>query len=167
MVAPMSTATIDSAPATGKIAYINIDTLQNNYSYYQQIKSELEGQEKSAENQLMLLQKKFQSRTAELQQKATQMSPKEQESAMMEINKMQQDFQGKQQSLHESLANYNQKMKDKLLAKIEDYLKASNNGKYSYVFSYEPGFMFYKDSALDITADVVKGLNEQFEKEKK
>ena len=159
---------VDSSSTATKIAYINIDTLQNNYKYYQQIKSELNNQEKSAENQLMLLQKKFQNRTAELQQKAPQMSPKEQEGAMMEINKMQQDFQAKQQSLHENLAEYNQKMKDKLLARIEDYLKVyNNNGKYSYVFSYEPGFMFYKDSTLDITAEVVKGLNELFEKEKK
>lgn len=161
------TAVDSSSPAT-RIAFINIDTLQNHYKYYQQIKSDLDNQEKSAENQLMLLQKKFQNRTSELQQKAAQMTPKEQEGAMMEINKMQQDFQAKQQSLHENLAEYNQKMKDKLLAKIEDYLKVyNNNGRYSYVFSYEPGFMFYKDSTLDITAEVVKGLNELFEKEKK
>lgn len=152
----------------GKIAYINIDTLQNNYKYYQQVKSDLEKREKNAQNEIMSLQKKFQSRAAELQQKAANMSPKEQESAMMEINKMQQDFQVKQQSLQEGLADYNQKMKDQLLAKIESYLKDYNNdGRYAYVFSYEPGFMFYKDSTLDITRDVIKGLNETFEKEKK
>lgn len=152
----------------GKIAYINIDTLQNNYTYYKQVKSDLEKKEKSAENEIMSLQKKFQSRAADLQQKAAQMSPKEQESAMMEINKMQQDFQARQQNLHQSLADYNQKMKDELLSKIESFLKEYNNdGRYSYVFSYEPGFMFYKDSTLDITQDVIRGLNASFEKEKK
>ncbi len=166
--AAMADTSAASSSVSARIAYINIDTLQNNYKYYQQIKMELDGKEKSAENQIMLLQKKFQDRTSQLQQKAAQMSQKEQESAMIEINKMQQDFQAKQQSLHEGLAEYNQKMKDQLLAKIEDYLKVYNNdGRYSYIFSYEPGFMFYKDSTLDITADVVKGLNEQFEKEKK
>ena len=102
---------LDTTATTGKIAYINIDTLQNNYKYYQQVKSDLEKKEKSAQNEIVSLQKKFQNRTAELQNKAAQMSPKEQESAMMEINKMQQDFQHKQQSLQEGLADYNQKMK--------------------------------------------------------
>lgn len=154
--------------AIGKIAYIDVDSLQNNCKYYEQIKADLEKKEKNAEAEIVSLQKKFQSRAAELQQKASQMSQKEQESAMMEINKMQQDFQTKQQNLHQGLADYNQKVKDEMLEKIETFLKGYNrDGKYSYVFSYEPGFMFYKDSTLDITKDVIKGLNDSFEKEKK
>ncbi|MEJ7676074.1 MAG: hypothetical protein WKF59_26075 [Chitinophagaceae bacterium] len=43
----------------------------------------------------------------------------------------------------------------------------NNDGRYDYVFSYEPGLMFYKDSALNITSDVINGLNNLYAKNKK
>ncbi|MEO7802253.1 MAG: OmpH family outer membrane protein, partial [Ginsengibacter sp.] len=57
----------------------------------------------------------------------------------------------------------NSKMKDDILKKIQDFLKVYNKDKrFDYIFSYEPGFMFYKDSTLDITRDVVVGLNKSY-----
>ena len=51
-------------------------------------------------------------------------------------------------------------MKEDVLIRIQNFLKVYNkDGKYSYIFSYEPGFMFYKDSTLNITPDVIAGLN--------
>ena len=59
-------------------------------------------------------------------------------------------------------------MKEDILTRIQDFLKVYNSdGRYDYVFSYEPGFMFYKDSALNITGDVIKGLNDLYAKNKK
>ena len=106
------------------------------------------------------MQKKYQSRAMQLQRKASTMDQKEQESAMQEINKMQQDLQARKQSIDNDLYNYNSKMKEDILTRIQNFLKDYNrDGKYSYIFSYEPGFMFYKDSTLNITSDVIQGLN--------
>ena len=97
----------------------------------------------------------------QLQQKASTMNQKEQEAAMQEINKMQQDLQARKQSIDNELYNDNSKMKEDILTRIQNFLKEYNkDGKYSYIFSYEPGFMFYKDSTLNITPDVIAGLNE-------
>ena len=96
----------------------------------------------------------------ELQQKAATMDQKQQEAAMQEINKMQQDLQAKKQNIDNELYNHNSKMKEEILTRIENFLKGYNKDvKYSYIFSYEPGFMFYKDSTLNITPDVITGLN--------
>lgn len=151
----------DSASANPLlIAYIDLDSLQNHYKYYQKIKGEFERKQNSANNEIISLQKKFQNRAAELQQKAATMSPAEQEKAMVEINKMQQDFQTRKDGLDKDLFDYNNKMKDDILQKIEDFLKIYNKDqRFAYIFSYEPGFMFYKDSTLNITHDVVTGLN--------
>ena len=51
--------------------------------------------------------------------------------------------------------------------KIENYLKEYNKAKgYSFIISYEPGLVYYKDSIYNITGDVVKGLNEMYKKKK-
>ena len=143
-----------------KVAYIDLDSLQNNYSYYKKVKEDFERRQTSANNEIAALQKKYQNRAMQLQQKAATMNQKEQEAAMEEINKMQQDMQARKQSIDNELYNYNSKMKEDILNRIQNFLKEYNkDGKYSYIFSYEPGFMFYKDSTLNITPDVIVGLN--------
>jgi len=144
-----------------KVAYIDLDSLQNNYSYYKKIKADFERRQSAANDEIVAMQKKYQNRAMQLQQKASSMSQAEQEAAMQEINKMQQDLQDRKQGIDNELYNYNSKMKEDILSRIQNFLKVYNkDGKYSYIFSYEPGFMFYKDSTLDITDDVIVGLNQ-------
>lgn len=153
---------------SAKVAYIDLDSLQNNYAYYKKIKAEFEKKQEAANNEISGLQKKYQTRAMQLQQKGPTMNQQEQESAMQEMNKMQQDLQAKKQSIDNDLYNTNSKMKEDILSRIQNYLKEYNkDGKYSYIFSYEPGFMFYKDSTLNITPDVIAGLNELYSENKK
>ena len=151
-----------------KVAYIDMDSLQSNYIYYKQLKTDFEKKQAAANDEITGLQKKYQSRAMQLQQKAAGMNQQEQETAMQEINKMQQELQGRKQTIDNDLYNYNAKMKDQVLQKIENFLKVYNkDGKYSYIFSYEPGFMFYKDSTLNITPEVISGLNDLANEKKK
>lgn len=151
-----------------KVAYIDLDSLQNNYSYYKKIKADFERKQSQANDEITAMQKKFQARAVQLQQKAATMNQKEQEQAMQEINKMQQDLQNRKQSIDNELFNYNSKMKEDILMRIQSFLKDYNkDGRYSYIFSYEPGFMFYKDTTLNITPDVIAGLNKLDSENKK
>jgi outer membrane protein len=150
-----------------KVAYIDLDSLQTNYSYYKKIKADFERKQASANDEITKMQRKFQARAVQLQQKAATMSQQEQANAMEEINKMQQQLQERKQGIDNDLFDYNSKMKEDILNRIQDFLKVYNkDGRYSYIFSYEPGFMFYKDSTLNITPDVIAGLNELAEKKK-
>lgn len=151
-----------------KVAYIDLDSLQNNYTYYRKIKTEFERKQSAANDEISGMQKKYQNRAMQLQQKGSTMTQPEQEAAMQEINKMQQDLQSRKQEIDNDLYNYNSKMKEDILTRIQNYLKQYNkDGRYSYIFSYEPGFMFYKDSTLNITTDVITGLNELYRENKK
>jgi len=129
-----------------RVAYIDLDSLQNNYTYYKKIKTEFERKQSAANDEISGMQKKYQNRAMQLQQKGATMTQPEQEAAMQEINKMQQDLQSRKQEIDNDLYNYR---------------------TYSYIFSYEPGFMFYKDSTLNITTDVITGLNELYTENKK
>lgn len=151
-----------------KVAYIDLDSLQNNYGYYKKIKADFERKQSAANDEIAGMEKKYQTRAMQLQQKSSTMTPPEQESAMQEINKMQQDLQLRKQAIDNDLYNYNSKMKGDILTRIQNFLKDYNkDGKYAYIFSYEPGFMFYKDSTLNITPDVIAGLNKLDSENKK
>ncbi len=151
-----------------KVAYIDLDSLQNNYGYYKKIKTDFEHKQSAANDEITGMQKKYQARAMQLQQKGSTMTQPEQESAMQEINKMQQDLQARKQSIDNDLYNYNSKMKEDILTRIQNFLKDYNkDGRYAYIFSYEPGFMFYKDSTLNITQDVISGLNNLYTENKK
>jgi outer membrane protein len=166
-------AEIKTSPANpqaekSRVAYIDLDSLQGNYTYYKKIKADFERKQAAANDEITNMQKKFQARAVQLQQKAATMNQQEQANAMEEINKMQQDLQTRKQGIDNELYNYNSKMKEDILNRIQDFLKVYNkDGKYSYIFSYEPGFMFYKDSTLNITPDVIAGLNELYSEKKK
>ena len=151
-----------------KVAYIDLDSLQGNYEYYKVLKADFEHKQAASNNEVANIQKRYQVRAMQLQQKGAAMNAQEQQAAMKEINQMQQDLQAKKQSLDNDLYNANSKMKEDILQKIQSFLKDYNkDGRYDYIFSYEPGFMFYKDSALNVTADVVRGLNYLYTKNKK
>lgn len=155
-------------PSCNKVAYIDLDSLQSNYGYYKKIKGAFEEKQQASTEEISALQKRYQGRAVQLQQKGPTMTQPEQEAAMKEINKMQQDLQAKKQSLDNELYTYNAKMKEDILARIQNYLKDFNkDGRYDYIFSYEPGFMFYKDTSLNITKDVIRGLNDLYIKNKK
>lgn len=151
-----------------KLAYIDLDSLQSSYEYYKILKADFEKKQVASNNEVADLQKRYQTRAMQLQQKGASMSPQQQDAAMKEINQMQQGLQAKKQALDNELYNSNSKMKEDILTKIQAFLKEYNkDGRYDYVFSYEPGFMFYKDSLLNITPDVINGLNNLYAKNKK
>jgi outer membrane protein len=166
-VPQLKTVTTSTTHNGNKVAYIDLDSLQSNYQYYKKIKSEYERKQLASNDEISNMQKRYQNRAMQLQQKGPTMNQQEQEAAMKEINQMQQDLQSKKQSLDNDLFNYNSKMKEDILSRIQNFLKDYNkDGKYDYIFSYEPGFMFYKDSSLNITNDVIAGLNALYVKNK-
>jgi len=42
---------------------------------------------------------------------------------------------------------------------LQEYNKSHS---YTYIVSYEQGLFYYKDSVNNITADLIKGLNERY-----
>src|SRR5206468_6928066 len=102
------------------------------------------------------------------QYQGQQMSQVQSEAASREMLALQDDLRGKKQSMDQRYQDlYMRKMQD-VKARIEDFLKEYNKTRgYSYIFSNEPGFIYYKDTAFNITHDLVRGLNEQYQNKKK
>jgi len=158
-----------SAGSEFRIAYFDIDSLQEKYEYFKDVSGEMKRKEANLTSQMDALQNTYQKRLKELQDKGPTMTQSEGEAAQREVAQMQQKFQQRQMSMEQDLKKHQMDVMTDVRNKIENYLKEYNKEKgYAFILSYEPGFMlYYKDSVYDITNEVIKGLNEQYKNEKK
>jgi outer membrane protein len=152
-----------------RIAYFDIDSLQEKYQYFKDVSGQMKEKEASLSSQMDALQNSYQKRLKELQDKGPTMTQAEGEAAQREVAQMQQKFQQRQMSMEQDLKKHQVDLMTDVRNKIENYLKEYNREKgYAFILSYEPGFMlYYRDSVYDITNDVINGLNEQYQIEKK
>ena len=147
------------------IAYVNIDVLNQNYKYLDQLEKaftkDAQAKQKSLQSKAQQMQEDYKMFMEQVQsgmidqQKAVQMdqSFKEQQMALMqEEQQMSMDLQMKQQDFHNAI-----------LEKISKYLnKYAQDFDYDYILAYgrESGVLYAKKK-LDITDKVLKGLNSE------
>lgn len=148
-----------------KIAYFDIDSLQNKYEFFKDALGELKVKEESMNKELSSLERSYQKKINEWQQKGASMSQSEAEAVQREYGQMQQNYQQRRLTLEQQLENLKMDYKKNIKTKIEDYLREFNKEKgYSYIISYEPELMFYRDTAYNITEQIIQGLNAEYKK---
>jgi outer membrane protein len=163
-----STGATKAVPAGAfKIAYFEIDSVQERFEYYREIKTQLEAKAQANSRVLGDLKSTFGSKVQEFQKAAPLMSQAEQANKQQELMNMEKAFQGKEKMMSDEMqAEAFEKMQD-VKKKIEEYLKQYNQDKgYAYIFSNSPDLMYLKDSVYDITSDVINGLNALYKKKK-
>lgn len=148
-----------------KIAYFDMDSINNSFVLIKDVKSELSKEEEKINATLTNLQKSYNERITHFQGQQQSMSQVESEKANREILQLQDRIRSTKQEMEQKYQDlYMRKMQD-VKAKVEDYLKDYNKDKgFSYILAYEPGFIFYRDSALNITSDIITGLNDKYKK---
>ncbi len=151
-----------------KIAYFEMDSLENQYGYIKEIRNELKNKQIDMNAELTKLRKSYESRIAQLQEKASTMSQTEGEAAQREVAQMHQNVAAKEQSLNQSFQEETYKKMQTVSKQIEDFLKQYNKGKgYAYIITSQPGLIYYKDPTYNVTKDLVDGLNAQYKQEAK
>jgi outer membrane protein len=150
-----------------RIAYFEMDSIENSFSLVKDVKNELSREEDRINNEMTSLEKKYQDRMMQLQSQAQNMTQVQSENANREVIQMRENLATKKRELDSKYQDlYIRKMRD-VKSKIEDFLKEYNSQKgFSYIVAYEPGLFYYKDTAYNITPDVIKGLNNRYEKKK-
>ena len=149
-----------------RMAYFNLDSLEAHYQYFKDVLDQVKGKESEMNAELSGMEKNYQKKISEWQKKAPTMSQTEGQEAQQEYAQMQQNYQIRKQTLQESLLKHNEDLKSDIRRKIEEYLKEYNKGKgYNYIISYDANsFIYLKDTANNITDDLVGGLNAAYKK---
>ena len=95
------------------------------------------------------------------------MSQVQSENAAKDLQETQKQIESNLMAMDQRYQDLKMRKMTEVKSKIEDFLKEYNQSKgYSYIFANEPGFFYYRDTAFDITRDVINGLNEKYSKKK-
>ena len=149
-----------------RMAYFDTDSLEAHYQYFKDVLEQVKGRENEMNAELNSMEKGYQKKITEWQKNAKTMTQTENEQAQQEYAQMQQNYQARKQSLQESLLKHNEDLKADIRKKIQDYLKEYNKDKgFNYIISYETNsFIYIRDTAFNITDDLVAGLNAAYKK---
>jgi len=154
----------DTSKAPTRIAYFEWDSIENQ-KFYKQMQEELNRKKEDVDKQKMKLGQIYQQRLDSYNKK--QMSQVESERATQDMRDLEQNLRGQADKLDQNMNDYILRKKVEFNDKIRNFLKEYNqNARFSYIIANEPGFIFYRDSAFNITNDVVAGLNQIFSKKK-
>jgi outer membrane protein len=154
-----------------KIVFVNTDILNEKYEYVKDLTAEAKRKQASLAAIYDKKEKQLQDRYAELSQKASQglLSENQQKEGQVEIEKGRADLeqiQGQEQQLMQQLQMENMKVYNSISQYLNEYNKHS---LYNYILAYSSTTIspvLAANDSLDITAEIVEGLNAQYKAQK-
>ena len=152
------------------IVFVNSDSLLNNYEYFKTIKDKFQSKSKKAQSDLSAKGTAFQREVAAYQQNAANLSAEQRAATEERLARKQQELQTFNQNAGNALASEEAAENEKLYNRVSDYLKKHAKTKgYKMVLTYSKSnpTVLFADESLDVTKEVLTGLNEEYKKEKK
>jgi outer membrane protein len=150
-----------------KVAYVDLDSIQSKYTFYKEKMEEFEKKKENADRDLNNAFQKIEGERIAFAKKGESITQAEYENFQRSYQAKMQNLEQQKMVLENNIAGDGVKAMEDLKAKINEFLKEYNKKKgYSYIFSYSSALnvLFYKDTAYDITNEVVVGLNEAYKK---
>ena len=148
-----------------RIAYFEMDSIEANFLMVKEIKADISKKEEDYNYKLNQIDQTYKDKyQGYLSQNLT---PAQSEAAQNDLRQTAETLKNQKQQLDQQYQDFVMRSNLKLKNKVEEFLKEYNKTKkYSYIVSYEQGLFYYKDSAYNITADVIRGLNEDYKTKK-
>lgn len=161
---------IQEFPNEGKIAYVNIDSLEKHYVYLNEKRKELNNRQNAIENELKRMNTQYESKMKELQEKYQKgtLTQEEAEKGEKDLMSLQQRFEQRQYETQNELLSLQENLMRDLQEKLNNFIEKYNaDKKYAYILSYgEGGSILYADPKYEITNDVIEGMNAEEKKDK-
>ncbi len=164
--AQQANAANEAPAAQGSIVYIQLDSLVNQYDMYNDLKSELESKVQAVQEDLTKKGRSFESAVKDFQAKIdkgllTRSQAEEQQQKLVE---REQNLQGLSQQKQMELAEEEAVMMRRVMDAIQTYITKYNQDKgYALILSVP---VLAGDPSLNITQDILAGLNEEYIKSK-
>lgn len=160
----------DSPAPEGAVAYVNIDSVIFKFDMFNDKRNELETKQRSAEAELNSKGTQYERGIKDYQDKVTKGLVTRATAAEMEnsLTRQQQELISLRDRLQTSLMEEEQVMNRQILDYITRFLE-SNRDQFPYQYIFGKSFgsvVLYGDSSLDITKQVLDGLNRQYQSEK-
>jgi outer membrane protein len=162
-------ASADTASVVPTIAFINTDTLLQHYEFLKEQRTELEAKTKKMDQDLQNRTVSLRNEINAYQRNLPNMTLGQARAAEEDLGKKQQNLQLYQQTLQQQLMQDEAKLTQALYEKITSFLKDySEERGINVVLKFDPSSdVLYGGRALDITQEVLEGLNDIYASEKK
>lgn len=164
------TASVHKSTEEGNktIAYVEVDSLLTQYAFCIKEKAALEARAKQYEQQVKNKGTQVEKAMMAFQQKLQQGTFTSQEQAQGEqrkIQAMQEQAVKMQQNLAEKIAKEQERFNKTLRDSVQSYLKDYNKtAKYDIILSKQGDNVLYANESLDITTEVINGMNKRYKK---
>ena len=170
--AQQANAAGEVSAAQGSIVYIQLDSLVNQYDMFNDLRSELENKAQAIQDDLTKKGRSFESAAKDFQTKIEKglLTRSQAEEQQQRLAERQQNLQNLSQQKQYELAEEEAVMSRKVMDAIYTYLEKYNQEKgYAMILttSAASNTVIVGNPALDITQDVLTGLNNEYIKSKK
>ena len=157
------------APSGGpfRMAHFEMDSVAANFELVKELKAEMLKREESINAEMERMARTMQQKYNYYQEQANTgvMNQAQSEAAGREMKSLDDQMKNRKQALDAEYGDFVMRRQNEIKSKIEAFLKEYNeNQQFSYIISYEPGLFYYKDTAYNITGDLVNGLNQKYKK---
>jgi outer membrane protein len=158
--------------AEGSIVYIQIDSLVNSYDMFHDLKNEFEAKAKVAEDDLTKRGRSFEREAKDFQEKVQKglITRSQAEELQIKLQQKQQSLQQYAENLRMEMAEEEAVMLRRIYDAVQTYLADYNKDRnYSLIISTSgtTNVILQGSSSLNITNDVLKGLNSSYVRDKK
>jgi len=149
-----------------KIAYVEVDSLMTQYNFAKDYSVTLQKKSNNARNTLNQKGNALQAAMANFQQKLNNNGFQSREQAASQqaaIQRQQNDLQELQARLENELASETAKFNETLRDSLQNFLKSYNKDKkFDLILSKAGDNILMGNKKLDITQDVINGLNKRY-----
>lgn len=154
-------------PENFTIAYVNSDSLIKNYDFFKEMEKQLIAKRDKLNSEYQNRAEGLQREIANFQSTAGNMTISQARAVEEDLRKKQQNLMMYQEQLGQQLMGEESKMNAQLYDKVSDYLRDYGlNKNLQLVLTYTKGSgVLYANDSLDITNQVLVGLNEAFSEE--
>lgn len=146
------------------LAYVELDSLNENITYIKERRKELEAEMKAIDVEHENGYRGLQMQKDNFLKRGAAITEQEAQVFQGKLLDQQQRIDSKKQEQSQRLNEKSFTIMEDIQKKLKDFLAEYNKDKkYLYIFTTGTGldYMVYKDESLNITNDVIKGMNEK------
>lgn len=164
----VSIVAIFFAKSSSELVYVDVNKLIEGYSRTKVAKAEFDKKATTMKANIDSLVTGWQKELQAYEKERASLSPKELELKQELLGNKQQQINGYQEAIQKKIQEEDKKTTQTVINDINDYVKEYGKQKgYKIIFGASGGGnIMYANESSDLTAEVLKGLNAQYDKKK-
>lgn len=162
-IRPIAAKVQNTAGVGSLIAYVDLDSLNEKIEFVKAKRKEMEAEQKAIESEWESGYRSLENQKNEFLKKGNAITEQMAQEFQSKLIQQQDKIDGRKQEMTQQLSEKHYRFMEDFQKRLKGFLNEYNKEKnYAYILTVGAGldYLVYRDSAMDITQDVVEGLNQ-------